>query len=121
MMGQRGWARSSNKFADALRRGAWYPVVDERGGEKLVVQVDQSQIEVAKGNLLIRVDPPTHWSIVVRTGVMRPTWSGPHSAGDTTYAVCPHCSERQFFDAKPNTLECRRCHRSSPVDWQTTC
>lgn len=120
-MASLGWARTQDKFAATLRRGAWYPVVEEGGSDQLVIQVGQARVSMKRGMLLVRNEPPTHWSVVVRTGVMRPTWGGQHNVSDNTYAVCPKCAERQFFDGQPRTIECRRCHQNSPVDWSVTC
>ena len=115
------WARTQDKFAATLRRGAWYPVVEEDPAGQVVVQVGQERVTLKREMALVRTEPPTHWSVVVRTGVMRPTWGGQHNVSDNTYAVCPHCAERQFFDGQPRAIECRRCHKNSPVDWSTTC
>jgi len=116
-----GWARTQDKFAATVRRGAWYPVVEASGADQVVIQVGQEKVALKREMLLVREEPPSHWSIVVRTGVMRPTWGGQKNVGDNTYAVCPHCAERQFFDGQPKTIECRRCHKVSPVDWSVTC
>src|SRR5207244_120037 len=34
-----GWARCADNVADVLRRGAWYPVVEESGDGHVVVEV----------------------------------------------------------------------------------
>jgi len=116
-----GWARCTERMADILRRGAWYPVVEETPDGGVVVEVDQQRIRVKRGDVSIRKEPPTEWSIVVRTGVMRPTWSGAGSSAPTTYAVCPVCRERQYMDGKPKEMECRRCKKLAPVNWVETC
>jgi len=69
----------------------------------------------------IRTEVPDHWSIVARTGVLRPTLGGRGSDVVTTYAVCPLCHYRQDFAAKPDRLKCVRCGATSPVDWSETC
>jgi hypothetical protein len=118
-MATHGWARCTSSHADVLRRGAWYPVVEETSDGQVVVQMEQQRLHVSRADVRFRSDPPDQWSIVVRTGVMRPTWSGVKVAN--TYAVCPHCRERNEFEGHPTTLECTRCHRSAPVDWSETC
>ena len=73
--------------------------------------------------MLFRSDdePPDHWSIAVRTGVLRPTLGGKGMEVVTTYSVCPLCHYRQDFAGRPDTLRCVRCGATSPVDWSETC
>lgn len=113
-----GWAAGTAAAAGLLRRGAWYPVVEESPDGTLLLQVDTEQVRVRKGDVRVRGDRPDRWSIVVRTGVMRPTLVGPRLV--TTYAVCPDCTARQEFDDRPETLMCVRCRRAAKVDWDTT-
>ena len=116
-----GWARCTDRMVDVLRRGAWYPILEDNGDKDVVVEVDHKPLPVARDHVVIIREAPSRWSVVVRTGVMRPTWSGAGASNPSTYAVCPHCRERQFFEGKPATLPCIRCKQSSPVDWSTTC
>ena len=111
-----GWATGAPGKADVLRRGAWYPVV-ERTAIEAVVEVDQTRLRVRRDEVLFRSDRPTAWTVVNRTGVMRPTLSGPKVV--TTYAVCPDCTGRQEFEGHPETLMCVRCRRAAKVDWDT--
>jgi uncharacterized protein YbaR (Trm112 family) len=120
-MSNLGWARCTERMADVLRRGAWYPIIEETPDGHVIVMVDQNRVQINRGDVRLRHTPPDHWSIVVRTGVMRPTWSGAGSSAPTTYAVCPSCAERQYMDGKPTSLECKRCHKTFPVDWAETC
>ena len=113
-----GWARCTDATADILRRGAWYPIV-EQTSEHVVLEVDRQPVRVSRTGVRVRPDQPDRWSIVVRTGVLRPTWSGNKVV--TTYAVCPDCRSRQEFEGKPETLVCQRCRRAALVDWSETC
>jgi hypothetical protein len=112
------WAQAAPGAADLLRRGAWYPIVKEEEGDKVVLEVDQQPVRVSRADLRIRPERPDTWSVVVRTGVMRPTLSGAKLV--TTYAVCPDCHARQEFEGHPDTLMCVRCRRAAKVDWSTT-
>ena len=116
-----GWARCADNVADILRRGAWYPVVEEATDGYIVVEVRQQRVRLAKSDVTIRSEPPDHWSIVVRTGVMRPTLGGNREAVTQTYAVCPTCNERQEFSGKPTRLRCTKCRNEASVDWSVTC
>jgi hypothetical protein len=120
-MSRLGWARCLDSVADVLRRGAWYPVVEETVDGHVVVSVREQRVRLSRDDVRRRPEAPDRWSIVVRTGVLRPTLGGKGMEVVTTYAVCPHCHERQDFAAKPDTLMCRRCGRVSPVDWLETC
>ena len=120
-MGKLGWARCLDNVADILRRGAWYAVVEATGDGHLVVSVRDQRVRLSRHDVRMRPDAPTDWSIVVRTGVLRPTLGGKGMEVVTTYAVCPHCHERQDFSGKPDTMICRRCGRTSSVDWSETC
>src|SRR2546430_8857800 len=75
-MGKLGWARCLDNVADILRRGAWYAVVEETGDGHLVVSVRDQRVRLSRHDVRMRPDAPTDWSIVVRTGVLRPTLGG---------------------------------------------
>ncbi|MGH7701186.1 MAG: hypothetical protein ACREMJ_11805 [Gemmatimonadales bacterium] len=124
-MTKRGWARCTDGVADVLRRGAWYVILEgDAGGDQVVLEVRGRPVRMSRADLTIRRQPPDSWSVVVRTGVLRPTLGGGKGEdGVTTYAVCPHCAERQDLPpgAKPARLTCQRCRRESAVDWSATC
>ncbi|OLB06699.1 MAG: hypothetical protein AUH06_07015 [Gemmatimonadetes bacterium 13_2_20CM_69_27] len=116
-----GWARCADNVADVLRRGAWYPVVEESSDGHVVVEVRRQRIRLSRADVTFRTEPPDHWSVVVRTGVLRPTLGQKGMEVVTTYAVCPLCHYRQDFAGKPTSLRCVRCGATSPVDWTETC
>lgn len=120
-MASRGWARCTDSVADVLRRGAWYPIVEDTGDGHVVVQVRAKRVRLTLADVTVTLDPPDEWSVVVRTGVLRPTLGGKGSEVVTTYGVCPKCQERQEFDEKPETLRCTRCGHTAAVDWSSTC
>ena len=118
----RGWARCLDNVADVLRRGAWYPIVEELDDGKIVVEVCKKPVRISRIDVAVRDTPPDEWSIVVRTGLLRPTLGGREGEEiTTTYAVCPYCHERQDFSGKPAKLKCLRCKQESKVDWSETC
>lgn len=119
-MASRGWARCLDSVADILRRGAWYPVLEE-SAEHVVLDVHSRPVRMSRADLQVRLTPPDHWSIVVRTGVLRPTLGGSREPVTQTYAVCPACNERQEFTGEPTRLRCERCHAEAAVDWSVTC
>jgi len=66
-----GWARCADNVADILRRGAWYPIVEESTDGHVVVEVRQQRVRLPRGDVTIRTEVPDHWSVVARTGVLR--------------------------------------------------
>lgn len=115
-----GWARCRDNVADVLRRGAWYRILDESPDGHVVIEVRQRAVRLNRIDVTVRETPPERWSIVVRTGVLRPTLGGGHDV-ITTYAVCAGCHGRQDFTGKPAALACSRCGRTAAVDWSETC
>jgi hypothetical protein len=120
-MANLGWVRCNDNVADVLRRGAWYPVAEELADGRVAVEIRGRRVWLNRADISVRADPPEHWSIVVRTGVLRPTLSGQGREVTNTYAVCPRCHARQDFTSKPATLRCAGCDATSPVDWSETC
>jgi hypothetical protein len=120
-MPSRGWARCLDSVADILRRGAWYPIVDETPDDHVVVEVGAKPVRLSRNDVRIRQEPPDRWSVVVRTGVLRPTLGGSRTSLHSTYAVCPSCRERQEFTGRPESLKCLRCKKTAPIDWTETC
>src|SRR3989442_10926619 len=122
-MTARRWARYPDSVADILRRGAWFPIVEETSDGKVVVDVRTGKrVRLSLSAVTVRQHPPDQWSVVTRTGVLRPTLGGKQgSEVDTTYGVCPHCHERQEFAGKPARLKCSRCGRESAVGWSQSC
>ena len=120
-MANRIWARCLDSVADILRRGAWYPVMEETKDGHVVVQVGAKPIRISRADVRLRESPPDTWSVVVRTGVLRPTLGASRTSIHTTYAVCPACRERQEFVGQPTKLKCDRCGVEAAVDWTETC
>jgi hypothetical protein len=105
-----------------LRRGAWYPIVEETSDGKVVVEVRKKPVRISRIDVAVRHTPPDRWSIVSRIGLLRPTLGGREGEEvTTTYAVCPYCHERQDFSGRPGSLKCSRCATESKVDWSETC
>src|SRR5256885_15259506 len=98
-----GWARSADNVADVLRRGAWYPVVEDAADGHVVVEVRRHRIPLNRADVTVRTQPPAHSSVVVRTGVLRPTLGGEGTEVVPTYAVCPLWHHRQDLAGQPGT------------------
>ena len=63
-MTSKGWARCLDSVADILRRGAWYPIVEETA-DHIVLDVHEKRVRLSRADLQVRLTPPDHWSIVV--------------------------------------------------------
>jgi len=101
--------------ADILRRGAWYPIVEEADGH-VVVEVDRQRVRLPAATC-DSDGGPRPLSIVARTGGC----SGHLGrAGEVTSSPPTRwslCHYRQDF-ADNRQLKCVRCGASSPVDWR---
>jgi hypothetical protein len=119
------WARCTGGLADILRRGAWYAVLGALDADGVLLDVRGHRVRFRRTDLTIRKGPPTHWSVVVRTGVLRPTMGGERGRElVTSYAVCPACANRQDLPERPRrpaAITCAGCARESEVDWGETC
>src|SRR5438552_18158375 len=92
-----GWARCADNVADVLRRGAWYPVVEESSDGHVVVEVRRQRIRLSRADVTFRTEPPDHPSVVVRAGVVRPPLGDQGREVGTTYAGCLLCHYRAGY------------------------
>src|SRR3989442_13628625 len=102
-----GWARCADNVADILRRGAWYPIVEESADGHVVVEVRQQRGRLPRGDVTIRTEVPDHWSVVARTGGLRPTLGRPGGGVVTTHPVCPLGHYRQEDPGQPHPPQAR--------------
>jgi hypothetical protein len=116
------WARVKQLGAHGLRRGAWYPVVNEVTEEMLVVDVAKQNVPVPRQLVDVSERAPRRWSIVVREpsepGADRISAEG----HPLEYAVCPGCRSRvPFGGGRPEQMDCPNCQRRYPIDWEDRC
>lgn len=106
------WGRLQIDVKCALRRGAWYRVVDLRELEA-VVNVNQQQYPVPRYVLEVVATPPRRWTIVPAPRQARrlPRAFLPY------YAVCPSCRERAPISDRIRALRCPRCKGEFDVAW----
>ena len=48
-MASKGWARCLDSVADVLRRGAWYPIVEETA-EHVVLDVHEKRVRLSRAD-----------------------------------------------------------------------
>ncbi len=121
-----GWARIwptvKRSVSRTLKRGAWYPVMDEPEPEKVMLLISGSAVAIPRHILQVRPRRPRphRFTVVYRTA------SEPNPVGGTaadlgrTYAVCPQCAARSKLFAHPLTHSCRDCGHKAEVAWWET-
>lgn len=122
MNGPRKWARVKLSGAHNLRRGAWYPVVNDNNAKLVVLDVAKRNVPVPRESVELAEEKPTRWS-VVKFNTDKPIPARiSHEKLPLTYAVCPHCRARsvEVSDAT-TTLTCDECGKESEVDWDNPC
>ena len=97
----------------ALRRGAWYRVMDVDGLDA-TVDIGRKPHSVPSFLLQIVAAPPRRWTVVPRPAraVHLPReWK--------RYGVCPSCRERAPLPVRdePRRMTCMRCRGAFEVAW----
>jgi hypothetical protein len=117
----RAWARVLPKGAHLLRRGAWYPVANDRTPQLLVLAVGKRTVPVPRDLVQVREQRPELWSIVVRAPADPNIERGTERDLGPIYAVCPICAYRTRLSEEPGDMHCPRCDRAYAVEWDETC
>ena len=117
-----GWARVKPPGAYSLRRGAWYPILENPLDEgEIVLDLRNRKVVIPKLNLEIRYKRPISFSVVVKDP------DDPNPVRGTTqdlglqYAVCPLSHTRVRLPGHPDFLECPECGYQFPIDWDDRC
>lgn len=117
-----GWARVyptfNQSFSKALRRGAWYPVVENDKPDRISILMGSRPVEVPRRLLEFRRDRPKHFSVIDRVGYTPPgrRRRSEYNLGKR-YAVCPICAKRQALLGHPDEKKCSRCGHLGEVGW----
>lgn len=116
------WARVRQSGAHGLRRGAWYPVVNDNQASLVVLNVRRDNVPVPREMLELSDQPPQSWSVVQWEESQRGASRASERNYGLTYAVCPSCCERSGIE-RPGAKEmkCAHCQRTFPVDWERLC
>ena len=120
-MPTRKWARVLESGAHGLRRGAWYPVVNDTNSAIVVLDVAKKNVPVDRATLELADEKPDKWSVVK----WDPAKPMPRRISQQnlplTYAVCANCRARAELRTTGATLECPECKKTSDVDWVNPC
>ncbi len=120
-MKRNGWARVRPPGIDGLRRGAWYPVVDDSAPDSVVLDVRGEKITVPRLRVHIRRLKPERCGVVVRApDDYNPARGTPEDLG-SRYAVCPQCHARVGLTGQPEYVDCTGCRCRFAVAWEETC
>ncbi len=116
-----GWARVyaaiKRTRSKALRRGAWYQVVQDERTDRVAIKMGSRAVPVPRRFLDIRRRRPAHFSVVTRVGYKEdPARRSHHSLG-RRYVVCPVCSHRVPLWGKPDDMRCPVCGHQGEVGW----
>ncbi len=115
------WARVRPPGASNLRRGAWYPVLDDGASPIAILDVHARKMPVPRHRLEIRGDTPDRFSIVSRAPEDPNPVRGTSADLGLVYAVCPSCSTRARLSGRPDDLRCETCGQRYGVDWDALC
>ncbi len=116
-----GWARVKSPGAYGLRRGVWYPVVDDDASTGVLLDISLRTITIPRNILQIRRHQPERFSVVVRLPEdPNPVRGTPRDLGPT-YAVCPSSGSRVRLSGHPDHLHCPSCHHLYAVAWDDEC
>jgi len=119
-----GWARVwpvvKAGHSRSLRRGAWYPVLEDHPSKDVTLAVDDRRVAVPRRLLEIRTTKPERFTIVrlFRTDP-NPVRGTSRDLG-RSYAVCPTDGERLRVWGEPNQLTCRTCGHHAEIAWWET-
>jgi hypothetical protein len=116
------WARIRQIGSHGLRRGAWYPVVNEVTAEMLLLDVARRNVPVPREALDVSERAPAVWSVVEWRDQDQGAGRVREAGFDLTYGVCPKCRARVSLPGERiERLQCPECGGDFPVDWERRC
>lgn len=116
------WARVRRAGGHNLRRGAWYPVVNDAKPTIVFLDVNRRNVAMDRTLLEFRDAPPEAWSVVERMEDDAPPDGHPNWADlALTYGVCPKCRARANLPDGAPSAACPDCGETSRIDWANPC
>ncbi len=106
------WARLRVDVNCALRRGAWYRVI-QLTKDIATLDVIRDRVPVARRLLQTAFEPPSRWTIVPLpkdAARVPPEWG-------SRYAVCPACHARSPIADFPPEMRCPQCRGVYGMAW----
>jgi len=115
------WARVRLAGAHGLRRGAWYPVVNDKKPTIVFLDVNKRNVAVDRTLLEFCGAKPMQWSIVARSVSEQAARRASVANLNRTYGVCPKCRARANLEDGVRAARCPACAGEFEVDWQHRC
>jgi hypothetical protein len=108
--------------AHNLRRGAWYPVVNDSNSRIVILDVSKRNVPIPRESVELSEEKPLRWS-VVRFDPAKPVPARISQQNlPLIYAVCAFCRARSVeLEESTTSLKCQECGREAPVDWDDPC
>ena len=120
--GPKKWARVKLSGAHNLRRGAWYPVVNDSNPKIVVLDVAKRNVPVPRESVELADGKPEKWSVVKFNSEKALPARVSQEGLPLTYAVCPFCRARSVeVEVDMPSLKCDECGRETAVDWENPC
>ncbi len=99
------------------RAGAWYPILGEASGERVVLEIRGKRVAIQRRLLEIRDERPKVFTVIVRTREAAAAVGAPISR---IYAVCPVCTQRvEVLDEQAQAV-CPQCGHHAEIAWWET-
>lgn len=116
----RPWAIARPFSRPTPRAGAWYPIIGEADGQRVVLHIRGRNVAVPKKLVEIRRDLPKVFTVVYKSKEERNPARGTARDVGERYAVCPSCGSRLPIYHDPALLVCGVCgHRGQVAYWET--
>lgn len=120
--GNRKWGRLRRPGAvSGLRRGAWYPVLDDDQENAVTLDVNRQSVTVERAEVELVADKPRKWSVVRwNAGDDEANRASQANLGPT-YGVCPNCRGRANLALDDTQRKCPVCELLFEIDWGSEC
>jgi hypothetical protein len=116
----RTWATARPYARPMPRAGAWYPVVGEASGDRLVIQIRDKKVAIQKKFMEVREKRPATFTAVTRTRTTVTTMNQRGMDIPRIYAVCPNCMNRVTAFPGQASANCRACGHEGEIAWWET-
>lgn len=117
----RKWGRLLRPGGHGLRRGAWYPVLDDAQPDAVTLDVNRQSVTVERALIELATEKPRKWS-VVRWNTREDEAKRASQANlGTTYGVCPNCRGRANIELSDTQRKCPVCELLFEIDWGSSC
>jgi hypothetical protein len=117
----RQWGRLKRADGHGLRRGAWYPVLDESQQDVVTLDVNRQSVAVDRSIIELTSDKPHKWSVVRWSPREDEAKLAAQANLGPTYGVCPNCRGRANLNATDTQRKCQVCELLFEIDWGSSC